>query len=199
MNLETIIQGLRADVEQSLQSVPSGKQAPTYLLDTIAKLLLIEYLFNGSVTPPSVSNGDGGATRANQLTEIERLTEIRDRLPQNGTGGNANLARTTYQNLGNSSSEIVRGQSGSIFALTIYSTAVSTRWIQLYDSNQSITSGSIPTETYPVFAGSFLVLDSNYFGEGGLKFDEGITFAFSDVGGIYSPASENFEFHLKYI
>lgn len=115
------------------------------------------------------------------------------------TGTNVSV-RSTYQNLGTSSSEIVKAQSGSIFALTIYSTAVSTRWIQLYDSNQGLIDGSsVPTETYPVFAGNFLVLDSNYFGEGGLKFDEGITFAFSNISGIYSPASEDFEFHLKYI
>ena len=198
MNLITKLAQLRTDVEKSIAETPPLTQPSTYLLDTVTKLRLIEYLSSNNPTnePTQIA---GGATASNQLLQLERLIEIRDRLPVNGTLLAQSNSRITYQNLGANSSGLVKATSGQILALTIYNESPSTRWIQLFNKNQdNIVEGDFATETYPIFSQVFLILDSNYFGEKGANFNNGIVFGFSATGNSYTPADPDFQLHLKY-
>jgi hypothetical protein len=113
--------------------------------------------------------------------------------------GSGDISRSTYQNLGTDSAFVVKAVAGRIFALTIYNKSEFRRYIQLYNSNKLPVSKDTPTESYPVFAGAFVILDSNYFGQSGTQFNSGITFGLSsEVGRYVAPMANDFEFHLKY-
>lgn len=198
MNLITKLAQLRTDVEKSIAETPPLSQPSTYLLDTVTKLRLIEYLSSNNPTNEPAQMAVVQATASNQLFQLERLIEIRDRLPVDGSQGIAIPARTTYQNLGVASSGVIKAESGKVFALTVYNMAASTRWIQLFNRNVLLTGGELPIETYPIFASNFLVLDSDYFGDNGQDFNTGIAFGFSDTGNSFTPSSDSFQLHLKY-
>lgn len=158
----------------------------------VTRQTILENLRNISSSP---LGEDGSSTE-----EIERLTQIRDRLPESGIFEIAGRLRETYQNLGENSSGVIKASAGSVLALTLYNQSPATRWIQLFDKSvDNLAEGDIPKETYPIFPQVFLILDSNYFGEKGATFNNGIVFGFSSTGNSYTPASASFQLHLKYI
>lgn len=143
------------------------------------------------------------ATGTNQQTEVARLAEIRDRLPQDGRfpiDSPANATRSTYRNSTNTSG-VIKNVSGRFFAFTLHNKSTETRWIQLFDSAVTPTSESSCVETHPIFAGAYLILDSNYFGPVGAMFGEGIAFALSATENTYTEPINGTQFHLhvKYL
>lgn len=123
-------------------------------------------------------------------TEVT-LGQVRDRLPQQ---------RLSYQNLGTSSAGVVKNSAGVISAIACYNKSNAVRWIQLYNKTTVPSGSDTPIENHPIFAGSYLVLDSAYFGQLGLAFGNGISFGFSSTSGTFTSATAtDLELHLKYL
>lgn len=119
------------------------------------------------------------------------LGQVRDRLPQQ---------RLSYQNLGTSSAGVVKNSAGVVSAIAVYNKSSAIRWIQLYNKSAAPSGSDAPVENHPIFASSYLVLDSAYFGQLGLAFSNGVSFGFSSTSGTFTSATAtDLELHVKYL
>lgn len=185
MSLETTLLNLKEQIEEQIADFGSRDITPPLHL-----LELRSYLCICSNNGTQTGNLSDNATASNQIALLRVVQRINDQLQ---------TERSTYQNLGKSTWEVIKPSSGFIYAFTIYNRGGQERWIQMYDSLDAPLRSDTPVESYIVPSSSFLVLDSNYFGTGGLAFIRGITFAFSTRANSYTPAlPSELELHVKY-
>ena len=104
----------------------------------------------------------------------------------------------THKNLASSSSEVIKSTPGKVFAFVAYNKSNNHYWLQLFDLARPPNSTDAVAESYPVFAGTCLILDAAYFGVSGARFNTGIVFGISSTSSSFVAAPLSIELHVKY-
>ena len=143
----------------------SGLKLSSSLPADIVPALLLLLIANGG-------GGSGDASAVNQLTQITRLTEIRDRTipsylitPDDHTNNQA----------------VVKTSAGAVYAISCFNASSSLAFFQIHDKATAPVNGDVPIKSIPVFPNGATVFGSDIFGAAGVPCSVGIAWAFSST------------------
>lgn len=125
----------------------------------------------------TTGNGEGGgggdASAANQETQIQRETEIRDRLTPAGT-----ISRY----LGTANTANLKSSAGTVYSFTCSNNNNEIRWFQIFNQTTAAINDNVPVIAFPVFPNNGVtVIGEEIFGAAGLTLTTGISWAFSST------------------
>lgn len=95
-----------------------------------------------------------------------------------------------YSSIGERVADVICNNSGSVKAVLITNTAIEDRFFQLFDLDTLPLTGAKPILSIPIYKNNgYSELTEDIFGEDGVVFDFGITWAFSTNARTYQPAA----------
>lgn len=104
------------------------------------------------------------------------------------------LAVSTYcyslsSNLTASATQNVKTTSGNVYSLMCQSVSNQLRYFQLHNTASTPSASATPQLSFPVPAGTTIVIGTDFFGPNGLNFTTGIAMAFSTTRTVYTAGS----------
>jgi hypothetical protein len=92
-----------------------------------------------------------------------------------------------YENLGAAVTAVVKAGPGTVYSLTCYNANAASRHLILMDrATVGSTGVTIGVESFLIPASSQVIIGTDYFGQHGRQFNEGITMGFSTTRDLYT-------------
>lgn len=94
-----------------------------------------------------------------------------------------------FSNLGANATLNVKASKGKVFSLQCHNLNAATRYIQLHDTATTPSAAAVPKYTFAIPAGLTVIVGTDFFGQGGVEFVNGVAFAFSTTEATYTAAT----------
>lgn len=106
-----------------------------------------------------------------------------------GSLSSSSASDLLFTDAGANATANVKASSGVVKSVmcTNYNAAI--RYLQLHNKATAASAGNVPLLPIPVYPGQTSVIDRPYFGDNGMTFSTGITFAFSTTEWTYTAGS----------